>query len=101
MEEGPNGREWQVHCAISGATGGTKYQYGLAFQAQVGVKPRGAFAKGPNRYLATRSIESPATYPSSTRRTAGCGPACPVVWEGRPGDRPPYPDSAEVAGARL
>jgi hypothetical protein len=29
---------------------------------------------------------------SSTRRTAGCGPACPVVWEGRTGDRLPYPD---------
>ncbi len=25
-------------------------------------------------------------------RTAGCGPACPVVWEGRRGDSPPYPD---------
>jgi hypothetical protein len=29
---------------------------------------------------------------SSTRRTAGCGPACPVVWEGRTGNRLPYPD---------
>jgi hypothetical protein len=32
---------------------------------------------------------------SSTRRTAGCGPACPVVWEGRTGNRLPYPDCAE------
>ena len=23
-------------------------------------------------------------------RTAGCGPACPVVWQGRRGDSPPY-----------
>src|SRR5208283_403604 len=30
--------------------------------------------------------------PSSTRRTAVCGPACTVVWEGRTGDCPPYPD---------
>ena len=27
-----------------------------------------------------------------TRRTAGCGPACPVVWEGRSREVPPYPD---------
>ena len=25
-------------------------------------------------------------------RTAGCGPACPVVWEGRRREAPPYPD---------
>src|ERR1035441_3748588 len=25
-------------------------------------------------------------------RTAGCGPACPVVWQGRRGDSPPYAD---------
>ena len=29
---------------------------------------------------------------SSTRRTAGCGPACPVVWQGRVGDHSPYAD---------
>src|SRR5271154_2199252 len=27
-------------------------------------------------------------------RTAGCGPACPVVWQGRAGDRSPYADFA-------
>ncbi len=32
--------------------------------------------------------------PSSIYRTAGCGPACPVVWQGRTGDRPPYADRA-------
>ena len=26
----------------------------------------------------------------STRRTAGCGPACPVVWQGCAGNRVPY-----------
>ena len=31
---------------------------------------------------------------SSTHRTAGCGPACPVVWQGRVGDHSPYADSA-------
>ena len=34
---------------------------------------------------------------SLTRRTAGCGPACPVVWEGRTGNRLPYPDIAIVS----
>ena len=29
---------------------------------------------------------------SSTRRTAVCEPACTVVWEGKTGDCPPYPD---------
>src|SRR5229473_1983056 len=29
-----------------------------------------------------------------TRRTAGCGPACPVVWEGRSCEASPYPDPA-------
>ena len=33
---------------------------------------------------------------SSTRRTAGCGPACPVVWEGRTGNRLPYPDCHRI-----
>jgi RNA polymerase Rpb1, domain 5 len=29
-------------------------------------------------------------------RTAGCGPACPVVWQGRRGDSPPYADFSSV-----
>src|ERR1700682_4036951 len=29
---------------------------------------------------------------SLIRRTAGCGPACPVVWQGRRGDPSPYAD---------
>ena len=28
-----------------------------------------------------------------TRRTAGCGPACPVVWEEGSCEASPYPDS--------
>jgi hypothetical protein len=30
---------------------------------------------------------------TSTSRTARCGPACRVVWEGRGRKVPPYPDS--------
>ena len=29
---------------------------------------------------------------TSTSRTARCGPACRVVWQGRAGDRSPYAD---------
>src|ERR1700678_1251411 len=29
-------------------------------------------------------------------RTAGCGPACPVVWQGRRGDSPPYADLSQL-----
>ena len=29
---------------------------------------------------------------TSTSRTAGCGPACPVVWQGRAVIRSPYAD---------
>jgi hypothetical protein len=55
--------EWQVNRAISGTTGGRQHQYCLALRRQVGVKPRGTSAKGPNRYLAMRCIERPASYP--------------------------------------
>src|SRR5664280_2158105 len=34
-----------------------------------------------------------------TRRTAGCGPACPVVWEGRSCEAHPYPNLTKaIAG---
>ena len=35
---------------------------------------------------------------SLIRRTAVCGPACTVVWQGRRGDPSPYADSASVSG---
>jgi hypothetical protein len=39
-----------------------KSQPCLAFRTPGGVKLRGTSTKGPNRYLATRSIESPAIH---------------------------------------
>ena len=41
-----------------------------------------------------RSGSPPARRVTSTLRTAGCGPACPGVWEGTAGELPgrPYPD---------
>jgi hypothetical protein len=35
-----------------------------------------------------------------TRRTAGCGPACPVVWEGRGREASPYPNSIKTSRKR-
>src|SRR3954452_14868133 len=35
------------------------------------------------------------------RRTAGYGPVCPVVWEGRRRETPPYPDCAPGMGIDL
>ena len=42
---------------------------------------------------------SPTGRVTSTSRTAGCGPACPVVWEGSDGQTvAPYPDRARARG---
>ena len=38
---------------------------------------------------------------SLIRRTAGCGPACPVVWQGRRGDPLPYADCSCILYARV
>ena len=42
-----------------------------------------------------RDSEIDCAADSLTRRTAGCGPACPVVWEGRSCKASPYPDQAK------
>src|ERR1700681_2809146 len=63
------------------------------FQAECSSKGR----LRRDRIVLWRRVVSKARLPtsSSTRRTAVCGPACTVVWEGRTSDRPPYPDCAE------
>src|SRR5664279_2030332 len=38
---------------------------------------------------------------SSIHRTAVCGPACAVVWEGRRGDSPPIPIKVAIHEGRL
>jgi hypothetical protein len=37
-------------------------------------------------------LQAWSTGKTSTSRTAGCGPAYPLVWEGRAGNCSPYPD---------
>ena len=74
-----------------------------------GQRPGGASCQESPRPVAHRKLArsghhfaecllSPARTPaygcavSLIRRTAGCGPACPVVWQGRRGDPSPYAD---------
>jgi hypothetical protein len=59
------------------------------------------FASSGSLHIALSMPTSPLLdfYPwsygfSLTRRTAVCGPACTVEWEGRTGNRLPYPDCA-------
>src|SRR5208283_677176 len=66
--------------------------FGLA-EASRGEAPRG-IQEGTESPSGDALCRKPGYFtPSSTRRTAVCGPACTVVWEGRTGDCPPYPDS--------
>ena len=67
--------------------------FGLA-EASRGEAPRG-IQEGTESPSGDALCRKPGYFtPSSTRRTAVCGPACTVVWEGRTGDCPPYPDYA-------
>ena len=58
----------------------------------------GYTAEGASTQLADARFKTPAATPPagtgvrSIRRTAGYGPVCPVVWEGRRRETPPYPD---------
>src|SRR5215831_16461789 len=45
----------------------------------------------------TRAAVRRRPAPCIIQRTAGYGPVCPVVWEGRSRKAPPYPDQRGVA----
>ena len=66
-------------------------QMALAFVEERRSEARKASMEGTETLAAEHRIESPADK-GLTRRTAGCGPACPVVWEGRGCEASPYPD---------
>src|ERR1035438_9449745 len=51
-------------------------------------------AQSPPRLARDSTIDCEAY--RLTRRTAGCGPACPVVWEGRSCEAHPYPNSGSL-----
>jgi len=51
-----------------------------------------AFSCPPSQTPKARRYDPPGNYGvESTHRTAGCGPACPVVWEGNGEDHSPSP----------
>ena len=54
----------------------------------------------PNAYFDSLGLPRLVASIRLTRRTAGCGPACPVVWQGRAGNRAPYADSYSFTGGR-
>jgi hypothetical protein len=61
--------------------------------------------RAPHRHADQLLQITPITFPRKSRyriiqRTAGYGPVCPVVWEGRSRKAPPYPDSRGTSSAR-
>ena len=78
------------HCRKRRPTGGRKL---ATLVAQLGhdVERRSA------EYVFRRRRGPSACALPSTLRTAGCGPACPVVWQGTDGDLPSAP--MPIAGA--
>jgi hypothetical protein len=72
-----------------------KNQLELAFMDESRSEAPRVSEEGTEALTAKRGTESPVIDEeddSSTRRTAVCGPACTVVWEGRSREAPPYPD---------
>ena len=75
-----------------------KIQFDLASSLVTKGEAPTAGVGGTEACAARTNFERPALAPSaeagdrSIRRTAGYGPVCPVVWEGRSREAPPYPD---------
>ncbi len=76
-----SGKRCKAGCC---ADGGRQY-------APLVAQQRHTAERSPRSKLG-RSTGHPPSLLTSTPRTAGCGPACPLVWQGRRGDSPPYAD---------
>src|SRR5215472_19210977 len=82
-----------------------KIQYPLAFRTEGRGETLDADHEGTESPLAKRDTQSPATGESHCRTLNSIeppwyGPVCPVVWEGRSREAPPYPDQAQLCGVR-
>jgi hypothetical protein len=87
----PERKEWQVDRSdLRHAQRPNNQSLGLR-DSRRSEAPKGVL-EGTESFLATRVLKARLVTPSLTRRTAVCGPACTVVWEGRTSDRPPYPN---------
>jgi hypothetical protein len=74
----------------SGCTNGRKFPRPMAYRKQPRHEVR--VSQCLLRSAWTASVVHRCL--AQSNRTAGCGPARPVVWQGRRGDSPPYADSA-------
>ena len=94
--EGPNDREGESDSRLRGDMR-PKIQYPLAFRTEGRGETSDADHEGTESPLAKRDTQSPATGESHCRTLNSIeppwyGPVCPVVWEGRSREAPPYPD---------
>ena len=78
-----------------------KIQPGLALQPRDWGEPSVGGSQGVEPSMAKSTLESPAPTDRMSPSTLNpveppwYGPVCPVVWEGRHREVPPYPDSSE------
>ena len=93
--EGPNDREGESASRLRGDRR-PRIQYPLAFLTEGRGETSDADQEGTESPLAKRETQSPATGESHCRTLNSIeppwyGPVCPVVWEGRSREAPPYP----------
>src|SRR5205823_12347141 len=78
----------------SGSSGGSRG--GLSRPLGDGHASRGPRSLEPEVLRRPGSAPTPEDDEDVSRRTAGYGPVCPVVWEGRSRKAPPYPDRGHL-----
>jgi hypothetical protein len=86
-------QEIRIRVGRSGCTNGRKSSRSMAHRQQPHHEVRVSQCLLRSAWTASVGYRCLA----QSDRTAGCGPARPVVWQGRRGDSPPYADSAEIA----
>ena len=83
-----------------------KTQPGLALQPRDWGEPSVGGSQGVEPSMAKSTLESPAPTDRMSPSTLNpveppwYGPVCPVVWEGRHREVPPYPDQSPLCRAR-
>ena len=91
--EGPNGRKGQ-ECLGLDEGNALAILLRQALGRHSAVKPQRMLTREvkPTRRPQTANAQPTASSLGLTYRTAVCGPACTVVWQGRVGDHSPYAD---------
>ena len=84
-----------------------KIQPGLALQPRDWGEPSVGGSQGVEPSMAKSTLESPAPTDRMSPSTLNpveppwYGPVCPVVWEGRHREVPPYPDALSILAANV